>query len=380
MMPNRKLGPADALDPEQCWEAVTHKDRRDDGAFFFGVITTGVYCRPSCPSRAPLRKNVRFYLTPEEAERDGLRACLRCKPRAAGNTDPGVARIRGLCDVIRSQIDEAQPLTLRELSRRAGLSPFHLQRQFKALTGVTPRQFAEAHRLQALKYELRSQQPVTDAIYAAGFSSSSRVYERLDTSLGMTPAEYRAGGKGVSISYVAVRSPLGMMMVGATDRGLCSLQFGESRAQLLAMLRREYPAAAIEEMKRPYPAHFRLWMKSLLRHLRGQQPRLDLPVNVRATAFQLKVWTYLQSIPYGAVESYSEVARAIGHPKAARAVARACASNRVAVVIPCHRVIRGNGGLGGYRWGLARKRLLIDRERRKRGATDPAAAKLSAKR
>ncbi|MGH9453368.1 MAG: bifunctional DNA-binding transcriptional regulator/O6-methylguanine-DNA methyltransferase Ada [Terriglobia bacterium] len=357
------------LDAEQCWNAVVHKDKGEDGRLFFGVVTTGVYCRPSCPSRAPLRKNVRFYSTPDEAERDGLRACLRCKPRTPGEADPGIARIRSLCDTIRHNIDSGEPLTLRELSRQAGVSPFHLQRRFKAITGVTPRQFVEACRMETLKGELRSQKPVTDAIYTAGFGSSSRVYERVDTRLGMTPAAYRAGGKGVSISHVSVKSPVGLMMVGATDRGLCSLQFGESRAPLLAALRREYPAAALEAMKRPYPRQFRLWMDSLFRHLRGQQPRLGLPVNVRATAFQLKVWTYLQSIPYGEVESYSEVAKAIGHPRAMRAVARACASNRVAIVIPCHRVIRGNGELGGYRWGLARKRVLIDQERSARART-----------
>ncbi|MGH9432176.1 MAG: bifunctional DNA-binding transcriptional regulator/O6-methylguanine-DNA methyltransferase Ada [Terriglobia bacterium] len=356
------------LNAEQCWNAVVHKDKGQDGRFFFGVATTGVYCRPSCPSRAPLRKNVRFYSTPDEAERDGLRACLRCKPRTA-DADPDTARIRLLCDTIRRNSDSGEPLTLRELGRQADVSPFHLQRRFKAITGITPRQFVEGCRMETLKDELRSQKPVTDAIYTAGFGSSSRVYERVDTRLGMTPAEYRAGGEGISISYVCVKSPVGLMMLGATDRGLCSLQFGESRPELLALLRREYPAASLEAMKRPYPQQFRLWMNALFRHLRGRQPGLDLPVHTRATAFQLKVWTYLQSIPYGEVESYAEVAKAIGRPKAMRAVARACASNRVAIVIPCHRVIRGNGQLGGYRWGLGRKRVLIDRERAARART-----------
>ena len=357
------------LSAEQCWNAVLHKDKGQDGRLFFGVVTTGVYCRPSCPSRAPLRKNVRFYSTADEAEREGLRACLRCKPRIAGDAHPDSARIRSLCDTIRHNFESGEPLTLRELGRQAGVSPFHLQRRFKAVTGVTPRQFVDACRMETLKAELRLQKPVTDAIYTAGFGSSSRVYERVDTRLGMTPAEYRAGGKGLSISYVSVRSPVGLMIVGATDRGLCSLQFGESRADLLAALRREYPAASLQGMKRPYPQQFKLWMNALFSHLHGQQPRLELPVDVRATAFQLKVWTYLQSIPYGKVESYSEVAKAIGHPKAIRAVARACASNRVAIVIPCHRVIRGNGEMGGYRWGLGRKRALIDRERSGRART-----------
>jgi len=329
------------LNAGPCWRAVKCKDKDQDGRFFFGVVTTGIYCRPSCPSRPPLRKNVRFYSTPDEAERDGLRPCRRCRPRSAGGVDPATAQIRSLCDFILRNFDSGEPLTLRELSRHVGVNPFRLQRHFKATTGVTPRQFVEACRMEALKAGLRSQKPVTEAIYQAGFGSSSRVYERVDTWLGMTPAKYRAGGKDVSISYVFVTSPLGLMMMGATDRGLCSLQFGESRHELLALLRREYPAASLQPMKRPYPHQFRLWMDSLFRHLRGRQPRLDLPVDVRATTFQRKVWTYLQSIPYGEVESYSKVATAIAQPT----VARACASNPVALMIPCHRVIRSNGEL-----------------------------------
>jgi AraC family transcriptional regulator of adaptative response/methylated-DNA-[protein]-cysteine methyltransferase len=302
---------------------------------------------------------VRFYQTPAEAERDGLRPCLRCRPLAKHGA--GEERIRKLCDYIREKSGEA--LNLEKLGREAGLSPSRLQRTFKAATGVTPKEFAEACRMKSLKERLRSGSPVTDAIYEAGFGSSSRVYERADTRLGMTPAEYRAGGKGISISYVSTGSPLGLMMVGATDRGLCSIQFGESHGEMLQRLRAEYPAAALEEMRQPHPAEFKLWVEALSRHLQGDQPSLDLPIDVRATAFQLKVWKYLRSIPYGEVQSYSEVAEAIGRPTATRAVARACASNHVAIVIPCHRVIRNDGGLGGYRWGLERKRVLIDRER-----------------
>jgi AraC family transcriptional regulator, regulatory protein of adaptative response / methylated-DNA-[protein]-cysteine methyltransferase len=348
------------LNDEICWDAVARKDKTQDGAFFFGVVTTGVYCRPSCPSRMPLRKNVRFYETADDAEGDGLRPCLRCRPRAKAGTDPHAERIHALCEYMHEHSDE--PLRLGELSRRAGLSPFHLQRRFKAITGVTPKEYAEACRVAALKGQLRVRGSVTEAIYEAGFGSGSRVYERVDTRLGMTPAEYRAGGKGVSISYVAVESPVGLMMVGATDRGLCFVQFGDSESALRESLRKEYPAASVKAMARPYPEQFRLWMEALTRHLEGAQPRLDVPVDVRATAFQMKVWRYLQSIPYGGVRSYSEVAAGIGQPSATRAVARACASNQVAIVIPCHRVIRGDGGLGGYRWGLERKRGLLKRE------------------
>ena len=274
-------------------------------------------------------------------------------------------RIRGVCDYIRSHPDEQ--LQLADLASRAHLSAFHFQRSFKAVVGLTPRQFLEASRLKTLRRYLRTRPSVTDAIYDAGFGSASRVYERADTRLGMTPAQYREGGNGVVISYVSVGSALGRMMIGATDRGLCFVQFAARDEDLLALLRAEYPAARLEPMRTPYPESFERWMRALREHLAGQQQtQLDLPLDLRATAFQMKVWRYLQSIPYGSVQSYSEVAAAVGQPEAARAVARACAANRVALVIPCHRVIRGTGELGGYRWGLDRKRVLIDQERTRR--------------
>jgi AraC family transcriptional regulator, regulatory protein of adaptative response / methylated-DNA-[protein]-cysteine methyltransferase len=347
------------LNFDQCWQALERRDRAQDGRFYFGVTTTGVYCRPSCPARHPLRGNVRFYETPQQAERDGLRPCLRCHPLAAA-ADPYAERVRELCRFIDSHAGE--PLQLRDLARRASLSPFHLQRSFKAIAGVTPKQYLEAARLRALKSTLK-RASVADAVYEAGFNSPSRVYERADTRLGMTPSQYRRGGEGVIITYAFAQSPVGLMMIGATDRGLCSVQFGDSREDLLAALEREYPQALVEPMRRPADPVFRKWMDALNAHLAGRQPRLDLPLDIRATAFQMLVWNYLQTIPYGEVQSYGEVAKAIGRPKAVRAVARACASNRVAVVIPCHRVIRGTGELGGYRWGLARMRALLDRER-----------------
>ncbi len=270
-------------------------------------------------------------------------------------------RILEICDFIRSHSDEAH--SLAGLAQRAGMSPYHFQRSFKMVVGLTPRQFTEACRLETLKDGLREAPSVTHAIYDAGFGSSSRVYERADTRLGMTPAAYREGGKGEVISYVAVDCVLGRMMIGATDRGICFIQFGDSDTSLIAMLRVEYPAAELEPMAEPYGEAFDDWMKALGEHLAGERKRLDLPLDVQATAFQMKVWRYLQSIPYGSVQSYAEVAKGIGEPRAARAVANACASNPAALLIPCHRVIRGTGELGGYRWGLARKRVLIDRER-----------------
>jgi AraC family transcriptional regulator of adaptative response/methylated-DNA-[protein]-cysteine methyltransferase len=275
--------------------------------------------------------------------------------------DPDTSRIRKVCDFIRSHPDD--PLTLHDLAAKTGLSSFHFQRSFKAIVGVTPRQFVEACRLERLKGQLRSQTSVTDAIYEAGFGSSSRVYERVDTRLGMTPAQYRERGKDVAISYVSVDTVLGHMMIGATDRGICFIQFADRDEDLLALLQAEYPAARLEQMQKPYSAQFETWMTALQDHLSGHRPRLDLPLDLRATAFQMKVWRYLQSIPYGSVQSYGEVAAAIGSPGASRAVGHACATNRVALVVPCHRVIRGSGELGGYRWGLDRKRVLLDQER-----------------
>jgi AraC family transcriptional regulator of adaptative response/methylated-DNA-[protein]-cysteine methyltransferase len=354
-----RIQPAAAPGPAQddlFWEADQRRDRAFDGHFFFGVLTTGVYCLPSCACRLPLRKNVRFFLDRDAAERAGLRPCLRCHP-----VDPIATRIQNICDRIR--VCPGDPWPLADLAAQAGLSRFHFQRVFTAAVGLTPRQFVEASRLNSLKGNLRSRPSVTDAIYESGFGSSSRVYERIDTRLGMTPSQYREGGKQVVISYVAVPSALGRMMIGATDRGLCFIQFADRDEDLLDLLRAEYPAARIEPMREPYPQPFERWMTALRDHLSGQQPRLDLPLDLRATAFQMKVWRYLQSIPYGAVQSYAEVASGLGQPSAARAVAQACASNRVALVIPCHRVIRGTGELGGYRWGLDRKRVLIDQER-----------------
>jgi len=359
------------LNIDQCWEAVQKRDRAHDGQFYFGVLTTGVYCRPSCAARQPLRKNVRFYKTPQDAERDGLRPCLRCHPLAAAGADPYTERVRELCRYIDSHSGES--LHLRDLARHAGLSSFHLHRTFKAIMGLTPRQYLEAARLRSLKNGLKGSDGVADAVYKAGFNSSSRVYERADTRLGMTPNQYRRGGEGIMITYAAAETPVGLMMIGATDRGLCSIQFGDSREELLAALEREYPQALVEPMQRPAGTAFRQWMAALNDHLKGKQPHLDLPLDIRATAFQMLVWNYLQSIPYGKVESYGEVARAIGHPKAARAVARACATNPVAIAIPCHRVIRGGGELGGYRWGLARKRTLLDQERQSGGRSGRSA-------
>ncbi len=350
-----------ALDEAACWNALMNRDARRDGSFYYAVLTTGVFCKPSCPAKRPLPQNVRFFKSPAAAQNAGFRPCRRCQPLGKEERNSHLKVVADLCEFIYHHIEE--PIILKTLSRRANLSPFHVQRIFKMITGVTPKRFIEACRIQKLKRHLRANHAVTEALYESGFGSSSRLYERVDTRLGMTPSQYRAGGRDLTITYVTVESPMGLMMIGATDRGLCFVQFGNSEDELAGMLKKEYPAAQLEPMRQPYPEQFEAWMQALTEHLKGIRPNVTLPLNVRATSFQLTVWRYLQSIPYGEVRSYAEVAEAIGRPGSARAVARACASNPVAIAVPCHRVIRGNGELGGYRWGLPRKRVLIDLER-----------------
>jgi AraC family transcriptional regulator of adaptative response/methylated-DNA-[protein]-cysteine methyltransferase len=352
--------PNPTLNEDQCWAAVAGKDPAQDGRFVYAVATTGVYCKPSCASRRPLRRNVRFFATPADAERAGFRACKRCRPSSEASNV-----INRVVHELARQIDAhpEQSFRLEQLAKRAGYSPFYLQRTFKAVIGSSPKEYQTAARLRTLKHELRRDASVSDAIYEAGFGSGSRVYEKTDGQLGMTPSEYRSGGKGLTISYASGRTPLGLLMIGATDRGICFLQFGAGDRELTAELARQFPAATLQAMPPANQEQFESWMAALNRHLRGLEPRLDLPLDVRGSAFQLIVWRYLQKLPYGEVRSYSEVAAGIGKPSAARAVARACATNHVALLIPCHRVVRGTGELGGYRWGLQRKRVLLDTER-----------------
>jgi AraC family transcriptional regulator, regulatory protein of adaptative response / methylated-DNA-[protein]-cysteine methyltransferase len=344
------------LDEQVWWEAVLTKDARMDGVFYYAVTSTGVYCRPSCPSRLPRRANVLFFPEADAAEQAGYRACRRCTPRA-----DLLAPIKRAGRYIEQHLDER--LTLQDLAARAGLSPSYFQRKFKAAFGLSPHEYAEACRTRQLKSELRNGAAVTDAIYGAGYGSSSRVYERSDARIGMTPAAYRSGGRGTRIDYAVAESPLGRMLVAATGRGVCAIRFGDADAELEAGLRAEFPAAEIRRNK----AAVRRWIEALLHHLRGPEIPLELPLDIRATAFQKKVWDHLRGIPAGKTESYREVAEAIGEPRAVRAVAGACAANPVAVAIPCHRVVRSDGEAGGYRWGAERKELLLGRERGSKG-------------
>ena len=337
------------------WEALVNRDARLDGVFYYAVVTTGVFCRPSCHSRLPKRENVRFFDDRASAERAGFRACKRCRPQQVGPTDPRAEMVEKACRFIEGHAEE--PVTLATLGRELHVSPFHLQRTFKDVTGVTPKAYADTCRIQLLKGGLQDGHSVTRALYDAGYGSSSRLYERADAHLGMTPAAYRKGGAGMTIRYSIVESAIGKLLVAATDRGVCSIQFGDSAAELRQALEGEFGSAALIE-EAPGPA-----AQAIVQHLEGGPLKTPLPLDIQATAFQRQVWEHLQTIPYGRTESYSEVARKIGQPKATRAVARACAANPVAVAIPCHRVVRNDGGMGGYRWKVERKKALLDRER-----------------
>jgi AraC family transcriptional regulator, regulatory protein of adaptative response / methylated-DNA-[protein]-cysteine methyltransferase len=347
------------------WEAVLRRDRALDGTFVTAVLTTGIFCRPSCPARHPRRENVRFYDDPAAAERAGFRACLRCKPKEAA-PDPAAL----LVERVRRHLEERgdERVTLGELARVTGRSPFHLQRTFKKATGVTPRQYAASLRLDRFKERLREQEPITMALYEAGYGSSSRLYERSSERMGMTPGSYRSGGLGAEIRFAVAGTAIGNVLVGATGRGVCSVKIGGTPSSLERDLRREFPSASI----RPAQGGLGKWVKALTRHLEGASPRLDLPLDARGTAFQWKVWEALRAIPYGETRSYREVARSIGAPGAARAVGHACAVNPIAIVIPCHRVVREGGGLGGYAYGLAVKKTLLDSERKGASRRHPA--------
>ena len=344
------------MDEERFWQAIQRKDAQFDGTFVFAVQTTGIYCRPSCGARRPRREHVQFFGSAEAAESAGFRACRRCRPREASDRELQQALVEKVCRFIEANPDA--PLTLDALGRQVAVSPYHLQRTFKRLLGVTPRQYADTCRLAKLKAQLRDNETVASAAYASGYGSSRSLYERTPAQLGMTPGAYRQGGRGMLIVYAIADSPLGRLLVGATARGVCAVSLGDSDGELESALRAEYPAADIQRDDGALGE----WLSALLRHLNGERPRLELPLDVQATAFQRRVWQELQSIPYGSTRTYREIAQALGQPNAARAVARACATNPVSLVIPCHRVVREDGGLGGYRWGLERKRALVARE------------------
>lgn len=336
------------------WQATLARDARADGAFFFAVKSTQVYCRPSCPARRPLRKNTLFFSTRREAERQGFRPCRRCKP----NEIPAAVRIvQRAAQVLGSDFDEAVNIT--ELARKVGVKTEALRRAFRQQAGLTPKELAATLRLRKFKKLLRGGSNITDALYATGYGSSSRVYERSDAQLGMTPATYQKGGKGMKIRYTTAKSSLGEVLVAATERGVSAVYLGDAAGKLVHELRDEYPRAEITAAD----GAFAQWVEEIVARMEGSAPRRALPVDLQATAFQRRVWKELQRIPRGTTRTYSQIARAVGKPRAVRAVARACATNPVSIVVPCHRVVRADGNLAGYRWGLSRKEKLLERER-----------------
>jgi len=350
------------MNDETSWQAVTRRTRDADGSFVYAVATTGIYCRPSCPSKRPLRCNVTFFPRPELAERAGYRPCRRCRPGDPPSSDPSAAKLRRACAMIDRALDDGDAApSLSALGESLATSPFHLQRLFKRHLGISPRDYGDARKLRRVKEALASGSDVTSALYAAGYGSASRLYERAKAQLGMTPASYGRGGAGAAIGFATVPTPLGRLLVAATDKGICAVSLGANDKTLEAGLRREYPAATIARDS----VALGPWLAALVRHLRGEKPDLALPLDLVATGFQWRVWRELQRIPYGETATYAEIAQRIGaSPRGARAVARACAGNRLALVIPCHRVVRQDGALAGYRWGIRRKAKLLAREKR----------------
>ncbi|HUF34421.1 MAG TPA: bifunctional DNA-binding transcriptional regulator/O6-methylguanine-DNA methyltransferase Ada [Gemmatimonadales bacterium] len=338
------------------WHAVLHRDEAADGSFVYAVASTGIYCRPSCPSRRPRRGQVRFFADPEAAEGAGFRACRRCAPREPETE--ARRRVRLAREYLDNHLDET--VTLERLGAAVGGSPYHLQRTFTRLTGMSPKAYADARRMERMKAGLRNGDSVSRATYDAGYTSASRAYEHARARIGMTPADYRRGGRGLRIRSTTLRTSAGVILVAATDRGICAVSLGDSARTLEAGLRAEYPGAAIE----PADEQLRRWTAAVVAHLEGTGTTERLPLDVRGTAFQWQVWEALQRIPRGTTRTYGEIAHAIGRPTAARAVGRACGSNRVALVIPCHRAVRGDGEPGGYRWGAERKQDILERERR----------------
>ncbi len=335
------------------WQAVTSRDRAADGAFVFAVRSTGVYCRPSCPSRAAKRANVAFYADGAAARAAGFRACKRCRPDE--DAAPHAAAIAAACRMIETAEDLPE---LATLAAAAGLSPFHFHRVFKAATGVTPRAYAAAHRAGQLRARLGAAATVTEAIYESGFNASSRFYDSAAGLLGMTPTRWRQGGAGEVIRFAIAQSALGAVLVAATAKGICAIQLGDDPEALLRELQDRFPQA---ELRGGEPG-FEALVAQVIGLVENPRQGIDLPLDVRGTAFQQRVWQALREIPAGRTASYAEVAARLGAPAAVRAVAGACAANALAVAIPCHRVVRTDGGLSGYRWGVARKRELLARE------------------
>jgi AraC family transcriptional regulator of adaptative response/methylated-DNA-[protein]-cysteine methyltransferase len=339
------------------WQAVVDRDQSYDGQFVYSVASTGVYCRPSCASRQARRENVAFHATCADAETAGFRPCKRCRPNEASSDELSAAKITSACRLIE-EADE--PLPLAALAQASGMSPHHFHRTFRAVTGVTPKAYAMAHRRQRVGIMLKETDTVTAAIHQAGFNSSGRFYDDADNTLGMSPSDYRAGGAGKEIRYAFAKSSLGIVLVAMTPRGIAAITLADTREELLEDLARRFPKATLTAAD----GSFEETIAKVVALVEQPQSQFDLPLDMQGTAFQQRVWSALREIPAGTTLTYSELAEAIGNPSAVRAVASACANNPIAIAVPCHRVVQKSGALAGYRWGLARKRALIDREKK----------------
>lgn len=338
------------------WKSVAARDAGADGSFVYAVKTTGVYCRPSCPSRTAKPQNVRFYETPAEAEAAGFRPCQRCNPNGRSLAEVNATLVAEACRLIEAS-DEMPKLD--ELAARIGMSPYYFHRQFKAITGLTPKQWAVAHRSRRVRVELTDQTAsVAGAIYGAGFHSNSRFYEQSNKLLGMTPTAYKNGGKDAEIRFAVAQSSLGAILVAQSAKGICAITMGDDPDELVRDLQDRFPKASLIGGD----AGFEDLVARVVGFVEAPQIGLDLPLDIRGTAFQERVWQALREIPSGQTASYAEIARRIGEPKAARAVAQACGANKIAVAIPCHRVVRNDGALSGYRWGIERKKALLEKE------------------
>jgi AraC family transcriptional regulator of adaptative response/methylated-DNA-[protein]-cysteine methyltransferase len=367
---NAGAGSRPSLDVER-WRALTARDPDAGGSFLYGVVTTGVYCRPSCPSRMPRRENVVFFGSAKEAEQAGFRPCKRCEPDRAPSQQ---WRAKAVISACRAIGESKTPLSLKELASRVGMSPYHFNRVFKKTTGVTPREYADGKRAQRLVENLSGGRSVTRAIYDSGYGSPSRFYEGGAKRLGMAPSSYKKGGAGLKIGYALGETSLGWLLVAAATqrgesdakgdeerggkRGICAVELGDGPEELSLRLQRRFPGARLEKDETGLAD----WVERLVSFIEVPRGALDLPLDIRGTAFQERVWRELRRIPAGGTASYGEIARRMNAPKAARAVAGACASNPAAVAVPCHRAVRGDGGMGGYRWGVRRKRALLERE------------------
>ena len=345
------------LDQDVFWQAICQRDTRFKGKFVYGVLTTRIYCSPGCPSRQPNRENTTFFLSAREAETAGFRPCKRCRPHDRLTPNEKIQTVEKACKFIDDHIH--QPPSLEIISKELNLSASYLHKIFKEVMGLTPRQFAAAKKLDQFKSHVKKGGDVTTALYNAGYSSASRLYEGVSQKMGMTPAAYREGGAGKRIIYTITRTPLGLMLVASTEKGICAVSFGQDVDEMKNNLQHEYSAAIIQYDEDSLTKV----VDSLIRHLEGSLPHLELSLDLQATAFQMRVWEELRKIPYGETRTYAQVAQAIGHPKAVRAVANACAANPVVVVTPCHRVVRSDGSLGGYHYGVERKKALLQKEK-----------------